>query len=105
MLWQLAVVEPNPVPCFPNRNLGVIQLNLDASAAVAQRSPPAQWGHPKPGKGKPQTRLLSTWTGAMGCLKSKLLFAVLREKGRLGYYSHSWIPRPIFVGLNHIFLF
>lgn len=35
--------------------------------------------------------------------KIKLLFAVLREN--LWYYSRSWIPRPIFVGLNHIFLF
>lgn len=28
-----------------------------------------------------------------------------KGKGHFGYYSHSWIPRPIFVGLNHIFLF
>lgn len=35
----------DPVPCFPNRNLGVMELNLGASAAVAHRSLPAQWGH------------------------------------------------------------
>lgn len=103
-LYALAAGSgPNPVPCFPNRNEGVIQLNFGARAAVARRSPPAQRGHSKPGKGKRQTRLLSTWTGATGRLKSKLLFAVLREKGRLRYYSHSWIPQAHFCGVKSYF--
>lgn len=42
--------------------------------------------------------------GAAG-LKASCCLQLEGKKRRLGYYSHCWIPRPIFVGLNHIFLF
>lgn len=90
---------------LPEYKFGAVQVNFGAVGRGQHRhgaEETARWSQHQTWQ-RPVPNCAARHTGR--CSRQAAVCSFRRGKSCLGCHSHSWIPRPIFVGLNHIFLF
>lgn len=92
-------------PPLPEYKFGAVQANFGAAGGGQHRRGTEETARRSQHQTR-QRRVPNCAARHAGrCSRHAALCSFRRGKGCLGCYSHSWIPRPIFAGLNHIFLF